>query len=103
VTLEDLLTLVRARGWQLRAPGHGAGLDNVHVVDRDADGWYVGFLERGELGIMARFDSEEAAVREVHRHLLERYLPDRPRPAGPSSLSDPGRVTTWTVPGRADG
>jgi len=102
--LEDLIALARARGWRFKAPGYGEdpALDGVHVIGRDGDGWYVGFLERGELGIIARPGSEDEAVRLLHGFLVDRYQPQPPRPAGPSTISSEGRVSSWTLPKRAD-
>jgi hypothetical protein len=99
MTIDELVARARSEGWQLRAPGYGQDrfFDNVHVVDRDEDGWFLGFLERGETAVMARFDSESEAAQAAHERLLARYRPSPP--PSPVTRSTPqGRTSSWTLP-----
>lgn len=102
MTIDELIQNAARRGWQtrLRVPGRtgqDAG-DNLYVVDRDADGWFVGFLERGQVDVLVRCADEEEAATAAYRHLARAHeAPPTATPAAeaPSDGSGEG-WTTWT-------
>jgi hypothetical protein len=106
MTIDELIQVASVRGWDgsLRVPGRSGqdGGDNLYVVDRDAEGWYVAFLERGELDVLRRCADEDEAATAAYRHLRRAYesaLPSGPSvaPAAepPRDASGEGWVT-WT-------
>ena len=73
MTIDELIPAVSARGWEgsLRVPGRSDldRADNLYVVDRDEAGWFIGFLERGELVVLRRCADEDEAATAAYRYL----------------------------------
>ena len=61
-----------------------AGLQEIYVVEEDADGtaWRVSYAERGAVSERAKFEDEEDAYQYVHDELL------RPPPSGVTLSQD---------------
>jgi hypothetical protein len=106
MTVDELIRAAADRGWRtsLRVPGRtepDRG-DNVYVVDRDADGWYVGFLERGETTVLQRCADEDEAATTAYEHLRRTHERESlPEPRGAAAATPPGDAsgegwTTWT-------
>jgi hypothetical protein len=107
MTIDELIQAASARGWVggLRVPGR-RGLDrgdNLYVVDRDAEGWYVAFLERGELSVLQRYAHEAEAATATYRYLRRAYegtLPTGPSvapAAEPATDASGAGWITWTL------
>jgi hypothetical protein len=77
MTIDELIQTASARGWQtrLRVPGRtgqDAG-DNLYVVDHDADGWLIGYLERGATEVLERCADEDEAATAAYRYLARAH------------------------------
>jgi hypothetical protein len=106
MTIDELIQTASRRGWQtrLRVPGrtgHDAG-DNLYVVDRDTDGWFVGFLERGETELLERCADEDEAATAAYRYLARAHEGQSTTGSGSTSAAEsPAEAsgegwTTWT-------
>lgn len=106
MTVDELIRTAARRGWggALRVPGRteqDRG-DNLYVVDHDADGWFIGFLERGELSVLDRCADEEEAATAAYRYLRRAYEgdpapgPSGTSPAAPATDGSGEGWTTWT-------
>jgi hypothetical protein len=100
MTIDELVERARREGWKLRAPSHGldSAQDNVHVVDRDDEGWFLGFLERGETSVIARFATEAELADAAYARLVAHYRPQTSAPTAASQVDASGRTSSWTVP-----
>ena len=100
MTIEKLVARVRREGWRLSAPSYGTdpAQDNVYVVDRDEEGWFLGFLERGETSVMARYATEAELAAAAYERLAAHYRPQTSAPPAASQVDAPGRTSSWTVP-----
>jgi hypothetical protein len=106
MNVDELIKIAAVRGWQtsLRVPGRTrqGGGDNLYVVDRDASGWFIGFLERGEMVALRRCADEDEAATAAYRYLRRAYEGDSPSnrsgaPAAEPATNPSGEGwNTWT-------
>ena len=73
--------------------------DNIFVLGHDIDGWFLGYQERGELSVISRADSEEAAVQAV----LAELQPSRPNLATSFAETRKAYTANITPKGNVDG
>jgi hypothetical protein len=106
MNVDELIQIAGVRGWQtsLRVPGRTRqdGGDNLYVVDHDESGWFIGFLERGEMLVLRRCADEEEAATAAYHYLRRAYEGEPPAglsgaPAAEPATNPSGEGwTTWT-------